>query len=208
MNIWTYDRGTGGLIAQQVAESNPLEAGEFLIPAFATDQAPPSAPAGQYPAFQGGVWVLVPDHRGETWWRGLGDPVTVMTIGDPASFSPPLLASEPAATTDELRGHLADKRWQVETGGITWNAMPIATDDRAKTLIEGAASSLGDTDSVKFKVAAGTWVDVTGAQLRAIRDAIAAHVQACFAKEAELDAAISAGTITTTAEIDAAAWPT
>jgi len=43
--------------------------------------------------------------------------------------------------------------------------------------------------------------------MAAIATAVGAHVQACFAAENAVQAAITAGTITTTAEIDAAAWP-
>lgn len=113
----------------------------------------------------------------------------------------------PTPTKEQLRSALADKRWRVETGGITWNGSPLSTDDRAKTLISGAASAMADGDTFKFKVAAGVWIDITGIQVRAMRDAITAHVQACFDKEAELDADITSGTITTLDQIEAAAWP-
>jgi hypothetical protein len=43
--------------------------------------------------------------------------------------------------------------------------------------------------------------------MAAIATAVGAHVQACFATEAAVDAEITAGTITTTAQIDAADWP-
>jgi hypothetical protein len=41
-------------------------------------------------------------------------------------------------------------------------------------------------------------------QVIALSNAVLAHVQACFATYASIKAAITAGTITTTAQIDAA----
>ena len=108
---------------------------------------------------------------------------------------------------EKLHAYAAQKRWEVETGGIVFSSMPVPTDDRAKALITGAAgSSKPDTDVVKFKVGT-SWVDLTLAQIRAIQDAITNHVQAAFDTEANVSADITAGNITTFAEIDGAAWP-
>ena len=51
------------------------------------------------------------------------------------------------------------------------------------------------------------FVDLTAPQLIAAGVAVATHVQACFDRQAVLEAEIEAGTITTPAEIDAATWP-
>lgn len=112
-------------------------------------------------------------------------------------------------TKDDLFEAAASKRWQVETSGIVLAGLPVQTDDRAKTLIAGAAgSNEPDTAMLKLKVGHGTaWVDVNFGQIRAMQDAITAHVQACFATEAAVAAEIDAGTITDIAGIDAASWP-
>jgi hypothetical protein len=49
-------------------------------------------------------------------------------------------------------------------------------------------------------------VTLDAATVTAVALAVGAHVQTCFALEQTLDAEITAGTITTTAQIDAAAW--
>ena len=59
---------------------------------------------------------------------------------------------------------------------------------------------------VKFKTANG-FVELTAVQMTAIANAVGAHVQASFAAEDEIDKQVIGGTITTTAEIDAFAWP-
>lgn len=119
------------------------------------------------------------------------------------TFTAPI---KPSPTKSELEKHLANKRWEVETGGIIVNTMPIPTDDRAKILIEGAAAALSDNDTTKFK-AGDNWIDINGSTIRILLAAITAHVQACFAKEADLSGLIHKGDITTYDEIESADWP-
>lgn len=114
--------------------------------------------------------------------------------------------TEPYGVFTDLVRYAAHKRWQVECGGISVGGLAVPTDDRAKMLISGAAATLGDADTIQFKSRAG-WVVLTGEQLRAVRAMVTAHVQACFAAEAAVAAGIAAGTITSIAAVDAAAWP-
>jgi Domain of unknown function (DUF4376) len=107
---------------------------------------------------------------------------------------------------DELGTYLDNKRWQVETGGIVVNGLAVPTNDRTKTLIEGAAATLGDADTIDYEHP-NEWVSLTGLQLRQMRDAISAHVQATFTLKRQLSADIESGAITTTAQVDAANWP-
>lgn len=118
-------------------------------------------------------------------------------------FGPPPSIPMSAA---ELRAYAADKRWRVETGGVPFSGLRLPTDDRAKTLIMGAAGAMTDAATAPF-VVGSTVVTLTGAQFKAAHQSIVAHVQACFATQVAVLAAIDAGTITTTAQIDAAAWP-
>ena len=62
--------------------------------------------------------------------------------------------------------------------------------------VSGAASA-------QYKSGSG-WVQVSADQMKAIALAVGTHVQACFAAEQDLDAKITAGTVTTMAQIDAA----
>ncbi|MGB3900443.1 MAG: DUF4376 domain-containing protein [Mesorhizobium sp.] len=116
-------------------------------------------------------------------------------------FTPP-----PPAPVD-LAAYAADKRWQVETGGITINGATIDTSRDSQSMIIGAYaySQANLAQTIMFKAASG-WVTLDAATMAAIATAVGAHVQACFACEAAVQAAITAGTITTTAEIDAADW--
>lgn len=109
---------------------------------------------------------------------------------------------------DRLRAHAAAKRWMVETGGIVVDGATIDTSRESQALINGAHAYAQAQPSaeIRFKAASG-WVTLDAAAITTIAMAVAAHVQAAFAVEAEVDAAIVDGTITTTAAIDAAAWP-
>lgn len=102
----------------------------------------------------------------------------------------------------------AAKRWQVETGGITVGGALVDTSRDSQAMITGAYiySQKNLSKPVRFKAASG-WVILDAATMEAIATAVGDHVQACFGIEGDVADAIEAGTITTTAEIDAADWP-
>ena len=114
----------------------------------------------------------------------------------------------PAPTKAELTAYAAQKRWAVETGGITVGSAQIDTSRESQAMIANAYAYIvaSGSASVSYKAASG-WVTLDAAAIKSAALAVGAHVQTCFALEQTLDAEITAGTITTTAQIDAAAWP-
>jgi hypothetical protein len=108
-------------------------------------------------------------------------------------------------TADELKAYAARRRFAVETGGILYNGASIATDRESQAMINGAFSlaQISPDISVQFKTAAG-FVTLNAAAITALALAVAAHVQACFAKEQSVDDQITAGTMKLTSEIDIA----
>jgi hypothetical protein len=108
---------------------------------------------------------------------------------------------------DELRAYASNKRWEVETGGARFGLLSIPTDDRAKTMIGRAARTTSDVTSTPYIVNGVNYGVLTKAQFEAMDAAIDVHVAATFDTLASVLSDISAGTITTYAEIDAAAWP-
>lgn len=88
MQIWNYHPVTGELLGSSLADPNPVEEGEWLIPAHATPVAPGAAQPGRGYIFNGSGWSNVPDCRGETWWKADAEfniaPVLIYFIGDPA----------------------------------------------------------------------------------------------------------------------------
>jgi hypothetical protein len=103
----------------------------------------------------------------------------------------------PPVTVESLRAaltaRLAERRWEVEIAGTVFAGVPLATDDRSKLLITGAATrARADAGFVtRWKTPAG-WVDLDAPTILAAYDAIFAHVNSCFAREAEHVAAITA----------------
>ncbi|WP_436030976.1 DUF4376 domain-containing protein [Rhizobium rhizogenes] len=107
----------------------------------------------------------------------------------------------------DLYAYAAAKRYVVETGGIVINGMSVMTDRQSQSLITGAYNYVDANPdvTVQFKTTSG-FVELTATQIKAVANAVAAHVQASFAAEGAIDQEIIAGTITTTAEIDGFAW--
>lgn len=103
-------------------------------------------------------------------------------------------APEVAPPVDKKRAlldRLAERRWEVETGGLQLNGMSVATDDRSKLLLFAAAEKarLNADFTTKWKTESG-WVPLDAAAILAVRDAVFAHVATCFAREEELAAAV------------------
>lgn len=101
---------------------------------------------------------------------------------------------------------IAARRWQAETSGMNINGLVVDTDDRSKLLINGAAleATFDPAYTMQWKTSAG-FVELTGAQVIGIARAVRAHVQTCFDREAELLAALEAGTLTD--EMLGQGWP-
>ena len=101
--------------------------------------------------------------------------------------------------------YAADCRFRKETGGVVINGATIATDRGSQAMTSGAFNYVTvNLDKVISYKTAGGFVSLTAHQVKAIADAVGAHVQACFDKEAFVLAQIAAGAITSVAEIDAA----
>lgn len=105
----------------------------------------------------------------------------------------------------DLAAYAATVRWLVETGGIMVGGAPITTDRESQAMISGAHAYVQANPSatIKWKTMAG-FATLSAEQITALALAVGTHVQSCFSKEAEVAAAIQAGSITTMAEIDAA----
>lgn len=112
---------------------------------------------------------------------------------------------DPPPTAVPLDAYAAAKRWQVETGGIVVSGASIDTTRESQAMITGAHAyaQANPEATISFK-AAGGFVTLDAATMIAVASAVGQHVQACFAREAAVVAAITAGDVTTTAEIDAA----
>lgn len=102
---------------------------------------------------------------------------------------------------------IAARRYQVETGGVTVEGIPVNTERDSQALMTGAAfaASLDPAYHIKWKAATG-FVDLTGEQVIGLASQVRAFVQACFNREAELLGFVADGSIT--AEMLEEGWPT
>lgn len=120
----------------------------------------------------------------------------------------------PAATPAELAAAaIATRRYTAEVAGIQWQGYGIATDrdsqnkvDKEDRAVDKAMREDGkgwkcldlSTGQVVFR-------PTSNVEMRAIAAAVYAYVSACFAREAELLAALAEGTYTD--EMLAEGWP-
>ena len=101
----------------------------------------------------------------------------------------------------DKRSELAASRWHAETSGVNG----IRTDRESQSMITGAAlKAMQDSEyTCKWKTEGG-FVELTAVQILAIADAVRAHVQGCFDREAELLALVDAAT--TPEELEGIVW--
>lgn len=105
----------------------------------------------------------------------------------------PIPPDELTGMKANLRMRVAAKRFAIETGGIKVGGTDIKTDRDSQAMIMGALlfTQRNPAATISWKGVAG-FVDLTTAQIEAIADAVAAHVQACFAAERQHHQAIEA----------------
>ncbi len=95
--VYIYKEGTGEFLSIYEAHPNPLDGG-FIEPTHSTSDPLPVAQDKKHPVRKNGVWELVDDFRGETWYRGRGNAVEITDLGTPKG----LTKNEPDATNAEL----------------------------------------------------------------------------------------------------------
>lgn len=205
MDIWNYSPTTGELISQGVADNDPLDPNNWLLPAFSTSIVPPAPQSGSARVFSNGSWSYIEDHRGETWYDVNGSAIKIDALGSiPAGLS----ASVPPPTVAALHAYAITARYSRISTGITVSGVPIAGDTDTQRVILGAWTSakLDATYVISsYKLANGAgYVSLTNAQIIGIGEAMRAFIQACFDQNKVVDAAIDAETMTTFAQIDAA----
>ena len=125
---------------------------------------------------------------------------------DIASAFQALVADPAPGAKARLTAYAAARRYAVETGGCAWSGHTVQTDRESQSKLIAEFVAIGAslrTDPSPWKMADG-FASLTNAQMLAVIAAARAHIAAAFAAEAAAVASITAGTITTTAEIDAA----
>lgn len=74
---------TREFVGESIADESPLEEGIFLIPAYATPNAPPEVSAGSAAVYVNDAWSTVADWRGKTLYATADGRARVVTdLGD------------------------------------------------------------------------------------------------------------------------------
>lgn len=117
-----------------------------------------------------------------------------------------------ADVKDDLTAAAAAKRYEVEFGGTTFNGSPLPTDAKTQSALTAAyVKAQADPNYTidSWKSGPGTFSTLDAPTIIALADAIEAHVQACFTREAAIAGEIAAAT--TLAELAAidinTGWP-
>lgn len=79
--VYSFSPVTGEFTGATEAQVSPLEPGVILLPANATDLAPPEAPKGEVVVWKGGAWDIQPDNRGVEYWLADGSHHKIEEIG-------------------------------------------------------------------------------------------------------------------------------
>ncbi|WP_266036383.1 DUF4376 domain-containing protein [Brucella intermedia] len=106
-----------------------------------------------------------------------------------------------------LQEYAAAKRWEREVGGTIWNGWPVLSDreSQSKIIAEAVAIEKGErSDGDPWKFADGEFRQLTNEQMDDLAAAVRLHVRNSYGIEAQVLAAIEAGSIATEAQIDAA----
>ncbi len=103
--IYNYDRASGLLISEGVADPDPMQTGQWLIPAYATTDQPPAAGQNQVAVFGGLTgWRLITDTRG-AWFNAQG---AAIQINDLKVDTSALTRTAPPSPEHDL----IDGQWQ------------------------------------------------------------------------------------------------
>lgn len=123
------------------------------------------------------------------WTQHYGTPEITVADGRATAtypvldYSPEEVAGILEAAKERKRSEIAAARFEAETAGIDG----IKTDRESQALITGAAlkAMQDSTYTCRWKTESG-FVELTALQISAVADAVRAHVQGCFDREAEL----------------------
>ena len=129
-------------------------------------------------------------------------------VTPPPAPPPPPPAAVPL-TKDQLAAYAANKRYQAMVAGVTVNGLTVPGDDTSQNRLKQASDGIAAgtlAEPLDFVVGLVS-VQLTKSQIDAIRAALLLETQAAFAMQATAVAAINAGTITTTDQINLLNWP-
>lgn len=167
MLLYSYDPETRVYTGCRQAQIDPLEsqaAGTtvYVRPgAKDTTTKPPATGPKQVAVWNGAMWAIVADHRGETWWKDHATQVAIDKVGVPTGLSPTRPAPPIEVARDEawaeIKGALMVKRLDIADargeanelkGALALNAKDDTRPterDEARRLLDAYAASRGES---------------------------------------------------------------
>ena len=141
--------------------TNPIEGDESYV--VVNESPQPQANIG---------WVVqenTPVKEGNSWYQSWTS----------------ILASKP-----QLKSEIANKRYQVETCGISFNNTHFSTDRDSQTKYIGALLSVRQESNpsdvlITWKLSDGSFIPLLGSDIIDLAVTVRNHVQNCYEKEAE-----------------------
>ncbi len=154
--LYHFHSITGEHLATTEADLDPIDKVP-MVPAHATLMKPPPKQAGKVACFDGKVWALKLDQRGQSYWTHEGDHVEITEIG----ISKPedaLDAAPPTPRKDQLTDALAQidaehaRFLRDLTGGATAEERDTwkVKEEAARAMIAGTATQ-GQTTMITFE---------------------------------------------------------
>jgi hypothetical protein len=146
LTLYSYHPETGEFVGTVEADSSPREPGVYLKPAFTTEAVPPPPVTGKARVFGQNGWQLLPDHRGENWWRD-GVRAEVDFFGTPQSDAgwtdePPPEAGEDEAVYWDSGAWIVSPDYR---GEIWWDGdVPVLIDFLGNPSGQGLSRERGE----------------------------------------------------------------
>lgn len=81
MKIYNYHPTTGEFLNATLADPDPKNPSNFLIPAYATSKSPPIKKEGYALVYINDKWENLIDKRGKSYWNEKGELITISEIG-------------------------------------------------------------------------------------------------------------------------------
>lgn len=218
MNIYAYDPQTGEFIGLMQAKLDPEETriqgtNVYAHPAHTTEVSPPAPEEGKKPVWDGADWIMVEDHRGETWFDGNRDEVEIKSLGDPTVSD---LTSTPLAfTLEEAKNDakLKIRDWKIinqdSPFAYTVNAVEyqFQNDHRSRQLIAGnsqlalMASLASEAFSIEWTAADDSIVTLNADEMIGLDKASIAHTEGFHTLAARAKASINRATLVTGVQV-------
>lgn len=131
------------------------------------------------------------------YWLEQEAQIVDVPVGTSGTVSPPGVEPTTIGSARQAKAsEISSWRYMLEVGGVSLNGVKVKTDRESQATINGAYTSLanGLLTSIDWKTADGSFVQLTLAEMSAVAQAVAQHVQTSFSREKALLDQVNAAT--------------